>query len=495
MIKDILFPKQLGSYFLFARNRVGIDITDEAIHVTKMSVKAEKRTVTLSFTQKIEVGTLASAKERTVAALKAAMSRVGSYDEVISTVSSSGIIFKELELPFLDREKIAQVVTFEVEPLLPFSVDKAVIDFIITKQNKKNKSSYIMVAAAPHTIIENHLAICAQANINPDVVSVDMFALYGYIQTVSGKKKQFKQLIINIDTKVTTLSFFEGDRLRLIRTLGYGTTSIIEKLSKKNDISFTIQSVFGSNKGVHSIFTSRKEDIFAIAENIAKQIECTFDIWKFSTNKIIKIKRSVSISPQQIISLALALPNMQTDSCNLRQKEFTKKTPRLFFYQSITALILLLASTVMLVWHYKTQVNKLHKEITQSEQEVIEILQKEFNIPEDFDTFDDIIEEAEAEANKKRETWLAFSNQARSSFLQYLLELVTKIDVPSLDFKVERIVIEQDRLLLQASVRDYEALKILERELRKSPLFSYVEPQDNPSFTMSITLARIGEDT
>ena len=148
----------------------------------------------------------------------------------------------------------------------------------------------------------------------------------------------------------------------------------------------------------------------------------------------------------------------------------------------------------MLMWHYRTQVNNLRQEITSSEQEVIVLLQEEFNIPEEYDTFDEVVEFAEEEAAKNRDTWLAFSSQARSSFLQYLLELVSIIDKKTLGFEVSRIAIEQDRLTLQAKVRDYEALKILERELRESPLFSYVEPQDNPDFIMSITLAPLGED-
>ena len=53
------------------------------------------------------------------------------------------------------------VVNFEVEPLLPFATDDAVIDFIITKQNVAEKSSELLVTAVQKQYITQHLQLFA----------------------------------------------------------------------------------------------------------------------------------------------------------------------------------------------------------------------------------------------------------------------------------------------------------------------------------------------
>src|SRR5205814_675388 len=93
-----------------------------------------------------------------------------------------------------------------------------------------------------------------------------------------------------------------------------------------------------------------------------------------------------------------------------------------------------------------------------------------------------------------QETWFAFSNQSRASFLQYLLELTANIDTKSTGLDVEHIALSEKEMILKARVRDYEALKVLERELGQSKLFSYVEPQENLQFTMKIILATTMEE-
>ncbi|MGB8367126.1 MAG: hypothetical protein WCD44_02095, partial [Candidatus Babeliales bacterium] len=119
---------------------------------------------------------------------------------------------------------------------------------------------------------------------------------------------------------------------------------------------------------------------------------------------------------------------------------------------------------------------------------------KQFKIPREEDDLEEVISIARDEVAQEQETWFAFSGRARSSFLQYLLDLTSNIDRKSLDFSIDSLTIGDGELTLKAKVRDHEALKLLERELRQSKLFSYVEPQDNPNFTMKILLAPTIED-
>ncbi len=46
-------------------------------------------------------------------------------------VPSELVLYKELKFPFKDAEKIRAVLRYEVEPLLSFPIDDAIMDFIV----------------------------------------------------------------------------------------------------------------------------------------------------------------------------------------------------------------------------------------------------------------------------------------------------------------------------------------------------------------------------
>jgi 23S rRNA U2552 (ribose-2'-O)-methylase RlmE/FtsJ len=91
------------------------------------------------------------------------------------------------------------------------------------------------------------------------------------------------------------------------------------------------------------------------------------------------------------------------------------------------------------------------------------------------------------------ELWFAFSGQARSSVLKYLSDLQA-LDKEGLGLDVSSITINEGVLMLKARVKDYEALKKLEEDLRNSKLFSSVEPQEKTEFSMRINLVKNVED-
>src|SRR5450432_1527237 len=105
MIQNIFFPEKIGSYYLFKKRIVGIDIGKTHINATVVQVKGRSIQIQNSYHVPIEQSTTAS--DATVEALKKLITQLPKYDILQSTLSSSLIIFKELKLPFTQREKIA----------------------------------------------------------------------------------------------------------------------------------------------------------------------------------------------------------------------------------------------------------------------------------------------------------------------------------------------------------------------------------------------------
>jgi len=536
LIQDIFLPEKIKSYYLFSKVIVGIEINRTNIIATKTKISGYTSTIELIIEEKISEEVSEENFERTSPALTSIFSKIGNYDEIHTILPSSMVVFKELKLPFTSREKISKIIGFEIEPLLPFALRDAVIDFIITREIPEEKSSEILVTAVQKQNIIQHVAMFEAINLKPDVITVDMIALYGlYKQIEPYKQLQGGTVLINITSYSTGIALMINGQLKTVRTLSKGIIALTKQIAQDlnrtpqeiidylfrfgvektedeptiekaisdwwNSINFTLESfsaqllnrqpmtkiiLLGNGALIKGLipFIQQKSGINSElfnAENISQDPTCI-------------IKNINSITPINVISVSATLPFPVTVDYNLAQKEFKPIDNFLLLKQLIVLIVLTIGFFAILITHYTIQTSNLKKEIRASEHEALTALTSTFKTLEGETNVSDAIEEAEKEVEEQKKRWFAFSYQSRASFLQYLLELASKIDKKSLDFNIEQITIADGILTLKASVRDHDALKILERELAQSKLFSSIEPQDNPQFTMRITLANSSEE-
>ena len=131
MLHDILILSRIGNYYLQRKRILSFEITPLMVQGilieflgTKIQIKNKQTIILKDFSSQTQIN-----------ALKKIASNIGKYDEVITTLSGSAVVFKELTLPFIGRDTLSMIVPFEVETLLPFALEESLIDFIITKEN------------------------------------------------------------------------------------------------------------------------------------------------------------------------------------------------------------------------------------------------------------------------------------------------------------------------------------------------------------------------
>jgi len=526
-IKDIFLPEKIKSYYLFSKTVVGIEINKTNIIATKTRIQGTTSTIELIVEEKISEEVSEEDFQRTSPTLTSIFSKIGSYDEIHTILPSSIIVFKELKLPFDSREKIGMVIGFEIEPLLPFPLREAAIDFIITREILEEKSSEILVTAVQKQQIVQHLQMFEAVGLKPEVITVDMISLYGlYKQIGTYKQLQGGTVLINITSYSTAIAFMINGQLKTIRTLPKGiialTKQIAQDLNKTpqeiidhlvrfgletdataeyspaiekavldwwNTISFTLNSfttqLLNRQPMTKIIFLGSGALIKGLIPFIAQKsgISCElFSVEGIEQDPSCTIKNSNLITPINAISASSTLPLATTVDYNLIQKEF------------ITPIILTIALFATLITHYYIQTNKLATAMHKYEHEALTALTTTFKALEGETNLGEAIEVAEKEVEEQNKRWFAFSHQSRASFLQYLLELSTKIDKKGIDLNVEQINIAEDVLTLKAEVRDHDAIKILGRELGQSKLFKPFESPETPQFTMRIPLAPSNEE-
>ncbi len=86
----------------------------------------------------------------------------------------SGMVsFRNLTTPFKNRQKIRQILPFELEPTIPSPVENLVIDFFLTEHNDEN---HVIAASLDRQIFESYLENLSVTGFDPSHVSPSGYA-------------------------------------------------------------------------------------------------------------------------------------------------------------------------------------------------------------------------------------------------------------------------------------------------------------------------------
>lgn len=195
MMHDLFIPCRIGNYYLHTKKILTIEVTPIVIHGILLEYSAHK----IILKDKYSITLKDAQQSSQIAAIKKIVSSAGKVDEIVSICATSAMVFKELRLPFIGRENLEMVLPLEIENMLPFPLDQAVIDFIVTKEDLEKKISTILVCAVRKQDIDEQYEFFKKADVSLDVLTVDIFGLYSLY------KKYLNQGLV--DKKVTTSKF------------------------------------------------------------------------------------------------------------------------------------------------------------------------------------------------------------------------------------------------------------------------------------------------
>jgi type IV pilus assembly protein PilM len=537
MIRNFLstfLPEKIGSYYLLPKRVVGIDITKTNIYASQIYYEGNKVILEKFLTQHLDTGIVAI-NERIKAGIKTIFGQLSSFDEVRTSISSSSVIFKELTLPFLEREKIAAVLSYEIENALPFSLNDAVIDFIITKQDLQAKTATIMSAAIMKQYIAEHLSYF-EGLVQPAVITVDLFDLYAVYKAIPEYQKQSKgAVLIDLGIQATRIAYLINGQLKMIRTIPKGLAYIAKligtqlNMSNGQALEEILRFGFAKNEDARYKETALKaftdfwqETQFTLQSFIAQlgpdytidrvlllgegagltdieqfieqklQVPCKlFDINLLLKNPIFNLKKDQArIDRSFTLSLSTALSELYQPEFNLRKLEFAVSAVQQFSKQFIATIALFIAIPMLLFLHNFLQTRKLQKAVRVMEVQAVSALRDRQLT--DSRNLTEALKEAQAKVASEEELWFAFSRTTRFSFLKALQELSTTIDRKSLGLNLKKLIIAENTIGLEGEVKGFKELQILERELRESDLFINVPTLQDLKFNIRLPLKKNG---
>ena len=538
MLKDILVPTKIGQYYVFTKKVLTIHITP--FKVQGMLVIFSGKKVQVKNNISVDIETLTD--EAVIAALVKIKKDIGSYDEVVTSLKSSTVIFKELTLPFIGREKLSMVVAYEVESLLPFALEKAAIDFMITHENKKEQKTTILVAATLQTNIDQQLKLFQQAGISLSLISVDMFALYTiyYVGIYATRKleenKDFfakhgkAELLVDFDSDVSRILYMQNGLLKAVRIVPYGIIDIAQSISNKLTISY--QEVVNEllktpTENVYSDEVQQELQLFfeeitktltffekqLLAEyqrpskllfagqgchlfNFAEIIQSFFNIPVkiISTYQILKtlgvqLDKKITVDAQDFVVLSTAFMDKYNDTINLLRHLDGPQDNRLL-YKQIVAIIFMTALSLGVVYFKSSQeLERWSKAYISSKKELVKTIERQMNIDiKKVKSLKDIVQKSEDVLQKERKLWFSFSQQSEHSYLELLQDLSVKIDKEAIGLDVKKISLSPEKVVIVGSVKSFEALELFSEELSELSLLTLDQKPRELSFTVELKI-------
>jgi len=516
MIKDIFIPTQIGSFYIFTERTLALKINKTEIIAAISTAHGSRRKIELLIKEPIEQDMLIEQAERTAQALTKVIERAGKYTNFVLLVPTALVLFKEISVPYMSNKKMKLVAPFEVEQLLPFPLDAAAIDSIVTQTDATTNKAQLLVAAVKHDILQAYMAPCLMAGIVPDRITTDIFELYALYEALPEySASEAPTLLVDIGTQATQLGIIINKQLKFVRSipkgLPYTATSTAETEAPHledaavqqavnkilADITFTLENFSAKRSPAmptveRIIVAGQAVDIKGLDEYITQHMGITCSL--LPINKLLYMGDTSSkngLMNEYLIPVAASLPLQATQEFNLNQKLADASLKSSFTKQLIAAGVITLLILVMILTNSILTKRSLKNEIQAREDQAIALLKKDLNLTiKGKKSLQEVKKLAQSEVLRKEEIWSKLSRQNRFSFLMYLQELSTRLNREALGLELRQLIISEDThtIMLDGQVKNFPALATLEENLNQSPLFESVSKPQDTTFNVKIVL-------
>lgn len=148
-------------------------------------------------------------------------------DQVICDLDGQKASLRVVELPKGAAKRVAEVLPFELDPLLPFVVDEAIVDHQLI--GPANDVLRFLAAAVPRDHVVAHLDDLRAAGVEPRELAVGAAVFDGLLQVVPEFQTPGPHLLVDMGRSKTDVCILANGRCELARTITGGTDDLLTR--------------------------------------------------------------------------------------------------------------------------------------------------------------------------------------------------------------------------------------------------------------------------
>ncbi len=157
--------------------------------------------------------------------------------EVVAAVGGHDVIIKKIQMDRMGHEEARDLIRWEAHQHVPFDMESVQLDFQILDPDGSGPQMSVLLVAAKRELIENRLALLADAGLRAAVVDVNAFALHNAFEHSYPDSMVGVVALVNIGHETTNMSIMEDGIPVVVRDIPFGSRRIREALQRERGLT------------------------------------------------------------------------------------------------------------------------------------------------------------------------------------------------------------------------------------------------------------------
>jgi Tfp pilus assembly PilM family ATPase/Tfp pilus assembly protein PilN len=417
-------------------------------------------------------------------------------DTYFASISGEHVSFRNLQMPFKEQKKIRQTLPFEIETVVPFTIEDLVVDFSMIDRAEQSK---ILAASVRKSTIIEYMAQLETFGIDPQVMDIRCVPTVARLLKEEGTPDH--GLFLEIGSKRNTMILFLKGRIVLVRTFtsggddlarlvtdggnGDSDSILAEQIESEVEIFCTmVQNTIHAFKW-HNNQNIHPEKVFftgpgALYEEMGNLLNRHMDlpIEQINLRGNQKIRMDKDIAPVWTAALmdnALALALREegrTQGFDFRKGEFEVKKQYIGFKKELKAsAIFLVIILAFLAADLGTDYYFVKKQYRMLEQNIMEVFRQTF--PEVTRVVEPV-QQMQVKINEIKSSAVSFPGMGTDQKVLDLLKDISERVPGALNVHVTSMVVDPEIVRISGETDTFNTVDSLKNGLETSTYFSEV---------------------
>ncbi len=207
-------------------------------------------------------------------------------NDVATSVSGNAVIVKKISLPQMTTEELAESIHWEAEQYIPFDIQDVSLDYEVVEGGGSGGNMDVLLVAVKKDKIGDYTSAISQAGKNPAIVDVDVFALQNCYEVNYGIDAGRVVALLNVGASIMNINITKGATSIFNRDIAVGGNQYTDAIQKDLNLSFDQAEALKKGAQVEGANPDSLPPILqAVSENIALEIQKTFDFFKATSSE------------------------------------------------------------------------------------------------------------------------------------------------------------------------------------------------------------------
>ena len=198
--------------------------------------------------------------------------------EAVCSISGNAVIIRKISLPVMPAEELEDQIHWEAEQYIPFDINDVNVDFQILSTDEHDLSKMnVLLVASKKDIINDYLAVFAEAGLKLVVVDVDSFAVQNAYETNYGAGDEVVALV-NLGASIMNLNIVRSGVSLFTRDVQMGGSLYTEEIQKQfglNSEQAELKKVMAADSQDPRLF----EILSRVNETIAQEMRRSLEFY------------------------------------------------------------------------------------------------------------------------------------------------------------------------------------------------------------------------